>query len=87
MEEEAIRTLVTRLSRQHPSGGTVVERAAILAAGADFDAVIAWILDHHGSPETVAAPAPKGGLYGARVSPTSGADTPRRFVLPAGALT
>ncbi len=87
VDDDEIRSLVTRLSRRHPSGGTVVERAAILAAGADFDAVMTWILAHDGAPEEMVAAAPSGGLHGARFSQTSGAETPRRFVLPAGALT
>jgi hypothetical protein len=35
VDDDAIRTLVTRLSRPHASGGAVIERAAILAEGAD----------------------------------------------------
>jgi Aldo/keto reductase family len=51
VDDDAIRALLTRLARAHPSGGTVVERAAILAEGADFDAVIAWVRAHGGQPE------------------------------------
>jgi len=40
MDDLEINALVTRLSRPHPSGGVVIERAAILAAGADFPAVM-----------------------------------------------
>jgi hypothetical protein len=32
--DDAIRAVVTRLSRPHASGGNVIERAAILAEGA-----------------------------------------------------
>jgi hypothetical protein len=88
MEDEEIRTLVTRLARKHPSGGTVVERAAILAEGADFTAVVAWITAHDGKPEAAPAAPSSGGLHGSRLSDTSG-DAPRnapRFVLPPGAL-
>jgi hypothetical protein len=46
--EEQIRGLVARLGRPHPSGGTVIERAALMAEGADFDATVAWILAHGG---------------------------------------
>jgi hypothetical protein len=42
--------MVTRLARAHPSGGTVIERAAILSEGADFEAVMAWIVAHGGKP-------------------------------------
>jgi len=51
VDDDAIRTLVTRLSRPHPSGGDVIERAAILAAGSDADASVVWIGEHGGEPE------------------------------------
>ena len=41
--DDAIRAVVSRLARPHASGGMVVERAALLAEGADFAAVMAWI--------------------------------------------
>jgi hypothetical protein len=86
MDDDAIRALVTRLSRAHPSGGEVIERAAILAAGADFTAVVGWILAHDGQPESRTT-TPARGLHGSRL--TSSADAaghPVRYVLPAGAL-
>jgi|tagenome__1003787_1003787.scaffolds.fasta_scaffold20376825_2 hypothetical protein len=84
-DDEAIRTLVTRLSRRHRSGGRVVERAAVVASGSDGDAIIAWIVAHHGRPESdVPAGAERGGLYGARAPQR--VSTPQRYVLPAGAL-
>jgi hypothetical protein len=88
VDDDAIRALVTRLARPHPSGGEVVERAAILAEGADFAAVMTWITAHAGTPEAVSA-APKRGLHGSRVNDGGEARprTPLRFVLPAGALT
>ena len=84
MDNEAICTLVTRLARPHASGGEVVERAALLAEGGDFSAVMAWISAHGGEPEPMATPDSGGGLYniGRDATPPS----PRRFVLPAGAL-
>jgi hypothetical protein len=87
-EDDAIRALVIRLSRPHRSGGEVIERAAIMAAGADSAAVIAWIIDHAGVPEVAAAKAPRRGLHGSRLSDGSEAQSkaPPRFVLPAGAL-
>jgi hypothetical protein len=87
MDDDAIRELVTRLARPHPSGGDVIERAGILAEGADSAAVMAWITDHAGVPETAVASASRSGLHGARLG-GGGADssTPLRFVLPAGAL-
>jgi hypothetical protein len=33
VDDDAIRSLATRLGRAYPSGGTVIERAAILAEG------------------------------------------------------
>ena len=84
MDEEAIRALLTRLSRSHPSGGAVIERAAILADGADFATVEKWIIDHDGQPERRPAKKARGGLYGASQSETEGA--PVRYVLPAGTL-
>jgi hypothetical protein len=89
MEDAEIRTVVTRLSRPHRSGGEVIERAAILAAGGDFQAIMAWIVAHDGYAEAAAPPTPKGGLHGSRLSYGSGAEAPApsRFVLPAGALT
>jgi hypothetical protein len=84
MDEDAIRTLVRRLSRTHPSGGGVIERAAILAEGTDVDAVVAWILAHDGRPEVEAAPSAARGLHSARL--TDAASPPARYVLPAGAL-
>jgi hypothetical protein len=83
-----IRALVKRLSRPHPSGGDVVERAALLASGGDFAAAIDWITEHHGVAEAIAAHAPRQGLHGARVggSGRSVDPVPLRFVLPAGAL-
>jgi hypothetical protein len=40
LDDDAIRSLLTRLARAHLSGGTVVERAAVVAAGADSEAVM-----------------------------------------------
>jgi hypothetical protein len=88
MDDDDIRALVTTLSRPHRSGGAVIERAAILAAGAHSTAVVAWIIAHDGQPEEAVASASKGGLYGSRLS--QGVSTeprpPLRYVLPAGAL-
>jgi hypothetical protein len=82
--DDAARAIVTRLARRHPSGGRVVERAAILAEGADCAAVVAWIIAHRGEPEA-AVSAPRRGLHSARLadSPGAGARAPVRYVLPA----
>ena len=87
MDDEAICTLVTRLARPHASGGVVVERAAILAEGADFAAVMTWIGAHDGKPEAaVATGSPGRGLYGSRLTESAGSKAPLRFVLPASAV-
>ena len=87
MDDEAILALVTRLARPHRSGGQVIERAAILAAGADSPAVIDWILAHAGQAEATVSTAPSRGLHGARLAGAGGAPRqPQRFVLPAGVL-
>jgi hypothetical protein len=82
--DEEIRTLLSRLSRHHPSGGAVIERAAIVAEGADSAEVVAWILAHEGEPEAAADVSAKQGLHSARIVP--GERQPARYVLPAGAL-
>ena len=43
-----IHALLKRLARPHSSGGDVVERAALLASGSDFPAVMEWIARHAG---------------------------------------
>jgi hypothetical protein len=87
VDDLEINALVTRLSRPHSSGGVVIERAAILAAGADFPAVMDWITAHDGAPDAAVSATRSRGLHGSR--PTGGVDTsapPLRFVLPAGTL-
>jgi hypothetical protein len=88
MEDLEINALVSRLSRPHSSGGVVIERAAILAAGADFPAVMDWITAHAGAPDTAVAPTRSRGLHGPRVTDdnATASRAPLRFVLPAGAL-
>jgi hypothetical protein len=88
VDDAEINALVTRLARPHASGGVVIERAAILAEGADFSAVMEWIIAHGGKPETTLSAAPRRGLHGLRLNDSSGTESrpPLRFVLPAGAL-
>ena len=88
VDNDAIRSMVTRLGRAHPSGGTVIERAAILAEGADFGAVMNWIVAHGGEPEAEVRKVSRSGLHGSRAHDTTGTEprTPSRFVLPATAL-
>jgi hypothetical protein len=88
MDDDAIRVLVRRLARAHPSGGTVIERAAIIAAGTGSSEVLTWIVDHGALPEASVATPARHGLHGSRMhdSSPSEAQAPSRFVLPAGAL-
>ena len=86
MNELEITALIKNLSRPHPSGGVVIERAAILAAGRDSSEIIDWIITHSGTPET---PAARGrGLHGSRISADRDrvSSHPTRFVLPANTL-
>jgi hypothetical protein len=91
IDDEAICAVVTRLSRPHPSGGKVIERAAIMAEGPDSAAILTWIEAHDGQPEKLAAAAPSGGLHSARRYGSgngggAAASAPRRYVLPPGAV-
>jgi hypothetical protein len=88
VDDAEISALVTRLARPHASGGVVIERAAIVAEGADSSAVMEWIFAHAGKPETSLSAAPRRGLHGPRLNDSDGTEsrTPLRFVLPAGAL-
>ena len=90
MDDDPILALVKRLARPNASGGAVIERAAILAEGADFASVMAWIADHDGHPEATAAAGSTHGLHGSRLTNASTEQrrtTPLRYVLPAGTLT
>jgi hypothetical protein len=82
-EDDAIRAQVRRLARRHPAGGQVIERAAIVAAGADSAAIMSWVTAHAGEPEAAAAASAKGGLHGSHSAPGR---PPLRYVLPPGAL-
>jgi hypothetical protein len=88
MNDLEITTLVKRLARAHPSGGIVIERAAILAAGADYPAIMDWITAHAGTPETTAPTGRSRGLHGSRINGGNvpAPQQPMRFVLPADAL-
>ena len=71
MDDDAILTVVRRLARPHPSGGEVIERAVIIAEGADSAAIIAR-RGLHGSR--------------LNDDPGAEPRTPVRYLLPAGAL-
>ena len=66
----------------------MIERAAIVAEGADSAAVVAWILDHAGEPEAAVDSSSTRGLHSPRLSGPigSGSRAPARYVLPDGAL-
>jgi hypothetical protein len=85
LSEEAVRAAVMRLSRPDRDGGTVIERAAILAEGTPAAAIEAWVISHGGQPEERGLAAPASGLYGLRADPHTRADgrPPRRYLLPA----
>jgi hypothetical protein len=88
MNDDAIRSLLTRLARAHPAGGSVIERAAVVAAGADSEAVMTWIVAHGGKPEAAVETSTRHGLHGSRLHTSGGTEprVPSRFVLPAGIL-
>jgi hypothetical protein len=86
MDDASIRAIVVRLARPHPSGGKVIERAAIVAEGDSATEVVDWILGRAGHGEA-ASPARAGGLHGAHLAGTVRKDgPPLRYILPAGAL-
>jgi hypothetical protein len=89
MDDEVIRELVKRLARPHASGGAVIERAAIIAEGADFASVMEWIAQHNGQPEMSVASVSTRGLHGAKTSNMGREQRrpPLRYVLPAGTLS
>jgi hypothetical protein len=82
--DDALRAVVTRLARRHPSGGRIIERAAILAEGAECAAVEAWIIAHRGEPEAALSTGRKG-LHTPRLTDPLGSDrrAPVRYLLPA----
>jgi hypothetical protein len=88
MDDLEINALVTRLSRPHSSGGMVIERAAILAEGADFTAVMSWITAHGGTPDATGSAIRRHGLHGSRMNggDATASRAPLRFVLPPGPL-
>lgn len=84
LDDDAIRAVVTRLARPRADGGHIIERAAILAAGGEAATIEGWILAHAGQPEQITAPF-ETGLHAGRFEHQRAA-SPRRFLLPPGAL-
>jgi hypothetical protein len=87
LDDDAIRALVARLARPHRSGGKVVERATLLAEGADFNAVLRWIDANGGEPESAASKPASRGLHSDRADARAAGAAPLRFILPAAALS
>jgi len=87
--DDEVRAAVMRLSRPHASGGRTIERAAILASGAQSGAMLRWIEAHAAEPEARVPVAAGRGLHSARLSERAGADTrkPLRYLLPPDALS
>ena len=85
---DATAVLVKRLARPHPSGGTVIERSVILAEGTHSTAILAWIADHDGTPDSTLPHTQKRGVHSP--SPTVGSERQatqaRRYILPATAF-
>ena len=46
----------------------MIERAAILAEGADFAAVMTWITAHDGAPDATVSATRSRGLHGSRMN-------------------
>ena len=88
MDDDAIRQLLRRLARPHPSGGSVIERAAIVAEGGESDAIIDWMFAHGAQAEAALATTAHHGLHeaGRRDSAAATPTAPSRYILPAGAL-
>lgn len=87
MDDDAIRTVVTRLARKDSNGGHAIERSAILAEGPDCAEIEAWIVAHGGAPETT-SPTMGRGLHAERSADAAAQRAPvnARYVLPRGAL-
>jgi hypothetical protein len=89
LDDDAIRALVERLSRRNSSGGRVIERAAILAEGANSAAILTWIEDHDWLPEELVpatTPGATSGIHGmTRTGDRTRPRNPSRYVLAPGA--
>jgi hypothetical protein len=88
--DEDISALVARLSRPNRNGGRVIERAAIMAEGANSAAILDWLVASSWQPEEpVVSKADRGGsgLHGMRQESERGRareQAPRRYVSPSG---
>jgi hypothetical protein len=86
--EEQIRALVARLSRPHRGGGRVIERAAIMAEGANGPAILEWITAGAWAPEDAddeTVDRRGSGVHAMRgQAEASRTRAPRRYVSPPG---
>jgi len=88
--DEDIATTVNRLSRPNRGGGRVIERAAIMAEGANSAAILDWLAAASWipeAPEGTTADRAGSGLHGMRREVERGharANAPRRYVSPSG---
>ena len=88
LSEAEIRAVVVRLARPDGDGGAIIERAAIMAEGSLAASIEEWVLSHGGEPEAPVISASGPGLYRVRRDgPLAARRPPRRYVLPAHALT
>ena len=83
MDDDEIKVLVKRLARAHPSGGTVIERAAIMAEGTGSTDVMAWVIGHGGMPEAAVKTAAPRGIHGWRLGDDHRARGPHGLALRA----
>jgi hypothetical protein len=87
-QTDEIAVLVKRLARPHPSGGTVIDRPVILAEGTHSRAILAWIADHGGAPDSTLPRPPSKGLHSQSSAAGEGPAAPaRRYILPAHAFS
>lgn len=88
MDDDAIRLLLHRLARAHPSGDSVIERVAIVAEGSGSDSIIKWMFAHGAQAEATPPPTARHGLHeaGGLTIGAAKPSAPSRYILPAGAL-
>ncbi|MDX6479784.1 MAG: hypothetical protein QOG85_294 [Gaiellaceae bacterium] len=88
MDDTTIDHIVRRLARPTKSGGHVIERAAVLAEGAHFADIEAWIIKSGGEPEVLEDAGSTGGVHMGRERSGRIRDdvVPVRYLLPSGSL-
>lgn len=85
--DDDLKVLIAGLARPHRSGGRVIERASLLASGADFTAAVAWIEAHGGTAEMPVTKVRGGtGLHGSNQEARDPTRNALRFILPPDAL-